>query len=196
MNPALLETNQRHILDNEQERAGQLARMVLERPVPSIWMILIPVLFVFHVWRIKAYGCGLTDFAEHYLVPRRRALDAAAVSVRTGDKLDFEGLLGQAASLPAPAIPLYREWMALLTEHYRLLLTARGDDYAALVRSGYQHKTTYLLCCNRLNRAEQAFSLALLPQIGGESSDLQDVLARMNHGIADLRRREGDRIFA
>ena len=191
-----LETNQQLILENEQALARQLAGLVLEKPVPPIWMIFIPIFFVFHAWRIKGYAKGLDDFVDQFLVSRRRALEEATESIRTGNEVDFEAWLNKATDLQPPAKPLYRQWMTLLVEQYRTLLTAHGDSYPALVRSGYQKKTTYLLFRNQLSRAEHAYSLALLPQIEGESEVLQDVLERMNHSLIDLHRQESDRIFS
>ena len=195
MNTRFLETNQRLIIENEKALAKELAGLVLERPVPPIWMILIPIFFVFHAVKIKEYAKGLEDFAEHYLVSRRRALEAAAESIRSGNEVDLEALLNHVETIPAPAKPLYRQWIALLADHYRSLLTARGDSHPALVRSGYQNKTNYLLFCNRLTKSEHAFNLALLPQIEGDTEDLQDVINKIEQGITVLRRRVSDLIF-
>lgn len=195
MHTRFLEHNQQRILENEQDLARQLAHRVLDKPVPPIWMILIPIFFVFHAWKIKAYARGLEDFAEHYLLPRRQALEAAADAVRAGTDVDLEALLSQAETLPVQGKPLYGQWMVLLTEHYRTLLTARGDGHPALVRSGYQSKTNYLLFCNRLNQAENAFNLALLPQIEADNEDLLEVIRKMERAITELRRQESDLIF-
>ncbi|MDX9835067.1 MAG: NF038143 family protein, partial [Desulfobulbus sp.] len=126
MNTRTLETNQQLILENEQALAKQLARLVLEKPVPPIWMIFIPIFFVFHAWRIKGYAKGLDDFVDQLLVSRRRALEAATESVRTGNEVDFEAWMNKAAHMQPAAKPLYRQWMTLLVEQYRTLLTAHG----------------------------------------------------------------------
>lgn len=196
MSTLSLEEKQQQILENEQTQAQQLAILVLEKPVPPIWMIFIPIFFVFHAWKIKQYANGLKNFAEHYLVSRRRALDAVVEAERHGGQVEIESLLRRVETLPDAARPLFSEWMTLLTAHYRSLLSAPGNSHPALIRAGYRNKSNYLLFCNRLTKAEHAFNLALLPQIHGETEDLREVIEKMERGATELRRRESDEIFA
>jgi hypothetical protein len=191
-----LEEKQQYIWDSEQELARQLALQVLDKPTPPIWMIFIPIFFVFYAWKLKQYTSGLKSFADHYLVSRRRALEASIEAQQRNKTVDIEALLGKADSLPDQVKPLYRQWMILLTGHYAALLTARGSNHAALVRSGYHSKSNYLLFCNRLSQAEHAFNLALLPQIEGQSEDLRAITEKMEAESRALRRQESDLIFA
>jgi hypothetical protein len=191
-----LAEKRQQILDSEREMARQLALQVFEKPVPPIWMIFIPIFFVFHGWKLKQYTAGLNTFVDNYLVSRRLALDASIEAEQTGEAVDLHSLLEHAGDIPGPARPLFLEWMGLLTTHYRSLLAARGPSHAALVRTCYHNKSNYLLFCNRLNHMEHAFNLAILPQIKGDATDLSDVIAKMNQGSTELRRQEGEAIFA
>ena len=85
--------------------------------------------------------------------------------------------------------------MESLTAHYLTLLTAKGTSHAALVRNGYRDKTSYLLCCTQLNRAELAFGKALVPEMQGEARDFLDVLERMEKALAELHHQESEEIF-
>ncbi len=187
---------QEQILAREEALANRLALAVLDKPTPPIWMILIPVFFVFYAWKLKQYSNGLKDFSKHYLISRRRALEAAAAAEESGQQVDLSGLLEAAGNtIPEEAKPLYREWMQPLAGHYLLLLSAKGTSYAALIKNGYQDKTSYLLCTAQLSRAELAFGKALVPQMQGELTDLLDVLERMERALADLYRQESEQIF-
>jgi hypothetical protein len=191
-----MEDKKIQIVDNEEFMARQLARRVIEKPVPAVWMILIPVFFVFHVWKIKQYANGLKDFAENYLISRRRALDTAFEAEQSGNLPDIDHLVEMADTFPAEARRLYRDWMSLLVDHYRFMLAAPGNSYKELIRAHYRIKSNFLLFCNKLNKTENAFNLALLPDIKGDSQDLRYILDRMESGVADLRRKEIEEIFS
>lgn len=192
--PTLAE-KQQQILAHEETLARQLALAVLEKPTPPIWMILIPIFFIFFAWKLKQYSRGLEDFSHHYLISRRRALQAAITAEETGKKVDLNALLEAAQAIPEAAKPLYRDWLSLLTDHYRSLLAAHGASHAALVRACYRDKTSYLLCCTSLARAELAFSKALVPEMQGNTDDLRDVIERMEKALAQLHRQESEQIF-
>jgi len=192
----LIDEKRALILAYEEVMAGRLARQVFEKPVPPLWMILIPVFFVFYAWKLKEYSRGLKVFADHYLVSRRRALDAAFEAVRSGTDPLIERLVDKAEALPAQALPLYRDWISQLVEHYRNLLIADGKSVEDLIRGHYRHKNTYLMAVNRLRSAEQRFNSALLPEIEGDREDVLYIAGRMNRGLAELSRKEVESVFS
>ncbi len=196
MTEGSIEERKRQILKHEESMAHQLARRVIDKPVPPIWMILIPIFFVFHAWKIKEYAKGLKDFAEHYLLSRRRALDTAYEAAESGKEPDIEKLLENGTTIPASARSCYRTWITLLVDHFRNLLAARGNSTPELIRNHYRKKATYLLFINQLNTAEYAYNIALLPKIEGDQQDIRYVLEKMERGIADLHRQEADEIFS
>jgi hypothetical protein len=183
------------ILAHEETMARRLARRVVEKPIPPIWMILVPVFFVFHAWKIKQYSNGLKDFAENYLISRRKALDAAFESGQGDDLSEIERLKETGEIVPPEARAQYIDLMSLLTEHYRALLAVRGKSYKDLVMAHYRNKTNYLLFCNRLNKTENSYNLRLLPRIEGDSEDLRHIINKMDKDIQELRRAEADEFF-
>lgn len=183
------------IVAHEESIARQLVGQVIDRPVPSVWMIFIPIFFVFYIWKIKQYAKGVKDFVENYLLSRRQALDAAFEAEQNAIPPDIDQLVKKAGGIPAAPQPLYRDWMALLVDHYCGLLSAHGNSYQDLNRAYYQDKSRYLQFCNQLNTAERAFSKTLLPAIDGDQQDLRYVLDKIDQGVADLRRKEGEEIF-
>jgi hypothetical protein len=184
------------IQDHEKTMAEQLALRVVDKPVPPIWMVFVPIFFVFFASKMTQYKNGLRDFTKHYLISRHWALDAAAATVADGGVMDLEAVLQRAEDISAGAMPLYRSWLSFLAEHYQLLLSASADSYPALVRSAYRNKSSYLLFCDRLTKAENALNLALLPETEENRQELEQVVAMMTEGIKDLRRQELETIFA
>lgn len=190
-----LEEKRRHIFDHEQKMARLLALRVLDKPEPPLWASFIPMIFVFYAQKLKQYSTGLDDFVDNYLVSRRQAMDAAVEARALASVVDARGLLKIAGDMPPPARPLYMEWISRLAAHYETLLDADGACREDLVRKAYRNKDSYLSCWNRVNEAEQAFNLALLPDVDGEADDVRLVVQRMNIGIDDLRRQDADAIF-
>lgn len=196
MTPHPIDTKKRLILEHEKELAAQLSNLVIDKPKPPLWMIFIPIFFVFFAQKMSQYKKSRENFVENHLKSRRIALEAAMEAEETGIPADVEAIVGKVGRIPAEARPSYAEWMTTLIDHYRLLLSARGGSLPELVRSGYGSKTNYLLFCNCLNKAENAFSLALLPAMDGDSQDLRHVIQKMNASLTTLRRQSADTIFS
>ena len=51
------------ILDQEKTFAKSVAGLVIEKPKLSIWMILIPIIFVHYFYRWNQYSEGLKKFS-------------------------------------------------------------------------------------------------------------------------------------
>ncbi|MEE4242516.1 MAG: NF038143 family protein [Desulfopila sp.] len=184
------------ILNNEETMAGQLAVRVLDKPQPPIWMILIPIFFVFFAAKMKQYSKGLKEFSKNYMISRVWALDAAHTAVANDKEIEIEKMLQQAEGIPENAMPLYRDWLNMVAEHYYTLLAAHGTNHSALVRAGYRNKSSYLLFCDRLSKAENALNQALLPDIEGELEDVNLIIEKMAKNSSELRRIEVEKIFS
>jgi hypothetical protein len=183
------------ILDHEQAVAQALAAKVLDKPKPSMWMIFVPVFFVFFAQKMSQYKKGLRNFVLNYQKPRRLALETAMELLATGGAFDPQAPLPMLEGVPASARPLCLKWLETMIEHYRSLLAASGDSHAALVRGAYRTRTDYLLFLNCLHRAENAFNLALLPGMQGDAQDLRAVIDRVDTWGVELRRQDADTIF-
>jgi hypothetical protein len=191
-----IDDKKQQILDHETMLAQLLARQVIDKPKPPLWMIFVPVFFVFFIQKMNQYKSGLEDFVENYLKSRRRALEAAVVAAESDITVDMEALLEKIGNVPQQARPLFTEWMDTLIEHYLLLLTSPGSDHSALVHNAYRNKTNYLLFCNCLNKAENAYNVALLPEMQKDSQDIHHIIQKMDICVTNLRRQEADAIFS
>ena len=182
------------IRSNETAFAYSLSLIVIEKPKISVWMILIPIILVYHMYRHKSYVEGRRAFAENFLITRNRALEAAVSSIVNGDPLSASSVVKE-ADIPESTRKDYAEWVRVLMTHYKDLLLCEGDSFNALVRSAYKNKTNYLLFLNILNKSEKRFNSALKPHLQATTMGVGEIIDRMEKGSEKLKHQEADRIF-
>jgi len=83
-----LEEKKRLILSHEAVFANRMSLLVIDKPGLSVWMILVPIIFVYWFFRYQKFNAGRKDFADHYMKGIRRALDAACTAIETGQPAD------------------------------------------------------------------------------------------------------------
>ena len=179
---------------HERQFAHLLSLQVIDRPTLSVWMILIPIIFVHYFYRFNKFNTGRKEFAKNYLVSRLRALEESLRVSETGHKPDIEKLTAQ-ASLPKNALPAYRELLRVLIDHYADLLRARGETYEELVRSAYGNRSSFLLFVNGLNKVEKNLDSALKPDMEEVTEGFDEVVALIERFSDKLRREDAERIF-
>ena len=182
------------ILAEERRFAALVSAKVIEKPKLAVWMILIPVFFIFYFWQLRRYANGRKTFTEKFLTTRKRALEAAYQSVASGQGPDIESVV-QVADIPDAIRKDYRRWVAHLVDHYRDLIPAHGGNYAALIRSVYSSRTNYLLFLNRLNQVEREFDAALKPHIAEATEDVNGIIKLMEESTGSIRRQSAEEIF-
>lgn len=179
---------------NEERFAFHLAGQVIYKPKLSIWMIFIPVIFVYYFFQLNKYKQGREEFTHHYLVTRKRALNAARLAVVADKDPDLEQII-KLAELPPETLGVYRELLVVLIQQYRDLLIAEGESIAELVRSAYLTRANYLLSYNRLNQVEREFNAALRPHMKNSVDGFDDVVQRIEAKSAELRRQDVENIY-
>jgi hypothetical protein len=183
------------IIENDEERfAFALASRVIHKPKLSIWMIFIPVIFVYFFFQLNKYKQGREEFTHHYLVTRKRALHAARFAVTADAAPDIEEVV-KLAELPPETLDTYRELLAVLIQHYSDLLEGKGENITELVRSAYRTRTDYLLFCNRLNQVEKELNTALRPHMKDSVEGFDDVVRNIEAASMELRRQDVCNIF-
>ncbi|MFP4049808.1 MAG: NF038143 family protein, partial [Desulfovermiculus sp.] len=139
---------------HEQAFSYRLAQEVVKKPEASVWMILLPVLFVHHFFRVNQYKEGVRSFAEHFLSTRKKALDKAYDQALTAKSRDY----GMDAYFPDHALSDQDKDLAerqvqaikVMEEHYLVLMQASGQSLEELVQNAYQSPQNYRGFLNRL----------------------------------------------
>lgn len=190
-----IERRKKEILAYERRFAYELGEHVLEKPKMSIWMILIPIIIVYHMFRFKKYVNGKNKFAQNYLKTREQALDAAHAVVAEGRAKEVSSITAQ-IPLPAEARGPYSHLLSVLADHYVELLKAEGETIDTLLRRAYRSRTDYLLFFNQLSQAEKRLNKALRPHLDQEHKEIDEAIRRIQEISDHMRREEAGRVFA
>jgi len=182
------------ILGHELVFANRIGAAIFERPKVSFWMVLIPLLFLYFIYRMQRYRNGRVKFDEEFMVTRRRVMDLAVESVAMGAEPDVNRVVRQADLSDSLQEP-YASWIRVLAEYYMDLLSADGQSFELLVRSAYGDRTTYLLILNRLGSAEKEFYSAIKPRMA-ETEGAISIIAAIEEQSRQVRRELAERIFA
>lgn len=183
------------ILDQEKTFAKSVAGLVIEKPKLSIWMILIPIIFVHYFYRWNQYSEGHKKFSDDFVRTRLAALKETSAALVANRNADAEKLVAK-AKLPAEATGAYMGWIRILLDHYSDLLSADGTTFNELVRSAYRTKENYLLYLNSLNESEKRFDAAITPSMADTTQGANEIAAKMEKSCRNLRREQAESIFS
>ena len=182
------------ILQRELLFANAIGAEVFEKPKVSFWMVLIPILFIYFIYRMQRFKSGRMKFEQEFMTTRRKALDLAIEALETGVKPNIDRVARESGITDALEKP-YAFWLRTLVDYYGDLLAANGDSFDALVRSAYCNRTYYLLTLNRLSTVEKEFYFALKPRLAA-TEGASEVIAAIEEHSRRLRRDLAEQIFA
>jgi len=190
-----LDQKKEWILVQERRLATFVAGHVIEKPELSVWMILIPIIFLHFFYRLNKVADGRKAFIHNFMITRRRAVEAALEGLETGQAPDPDQLCRMSSS-PEATYREYAAWLRVLLQHYEKLLQAEGDSVDELIRSVYQTRANYLLFLHQLHRAEKQFDAALTPHLDASLTDVSTIIKTMEHRSEVYRRKEAEDIFS
>jgi hypothetical protein len=182
------------ILQRELLFANAIGAEVFEKPKVSFWMVLIPILFIYFIYRMQRFKSGRMKFEQEFMTTRRKALDLAIEALETGVKPNIDRVARESGITDALEKP-YAFWLRTLVDYYGDLLAANGDSFEALVRSAYHNRTNYLLTLNRLSTVEKEFYSALKPRLAA-TEGAAAVIATIEEQTRRLRRDLAEQVFA
>jgi hypothetical protein len=189
-----LERKKELILQRELAFSNAVGAAVFEKPKVSFWMVLVPLLFLYFIYRMQRYKSGRMRFDEEFMTTRRRAMNIAFEAVEAGSRPDIDRIARESGLTEALEKP-YASWLKVLVDFYMDLLAANGDSFESLVRSAYRNRTNYLLTLNRLGTVEREFYAAVKPQLAA-TEGAADVIATIETQSQQLRRDLAENIFA
>ena len=183
------------IIAQERRFAAQLCRFILHKPTLSSWMIMIPFIFIFYIQDLMKYKKGKQVFMDNFILTRNKALDEAEAAL--AEKRDIDtGVIAQQAELSPEAREKYAEFMAVLADHYFVLLQATGETYEELLRSAYGRSKNYLAYLELLGKSEKVLNKALRPGLEESSEDVADVVVSIERYSEKIRRADAKEVFA
>jgi len=188
-----LERKKDLILQRESMFANAIGAQVFEKPRVSFWMVLIPILFLYFIYRMQRFKSGRMKFDQEFMTTRRKAMDLAVEALETGVKPNIDRIARESGITDALE-KHYASWLRTLVDYYDDLLAADGDSFEALVRSAYHNRTNYLLTLNRLNTVEKEFYTSLKPRLAA-TEGASEVIAAIEEHSRRLRRGLAEQVF-
>lgn len=190
-----LEKNRELILAKEKLFCHQVSSVVIEKPKLGVWMILIPVFFVFYFWQLSRYSEGRKDFAHNFLLSRERALNCAFEAAKSKSAPVLEPVI-DGVGLSDTARQKYSEWMTLLTHHYLKLIQGKGGNYKELVHASFADETELQQFYDRLNQVEREFNSSLSSEMDTPDTETPGVLKKIDDAVIQLRIQEIKYVFS
>lgn len=183
------------ILASERGLAQVVALKAVDKPLLALWMILIPIFFVFYYFQFNRYKNGLRDFRKNFLITRTRVLDAVYDEFDSNENVDIEKLVS-VSDAPPETKDKYQGWVKTLVDYYRQLMQADGSSFEELVRKTYKKRSNYLLVLNKLNSSEKEFNRVLVDCMTGDKTQLAGIVKRMEESSEIYRRELAKKIFS
>lgn len=190
-----LAAKKKWIEDQERSFAWDMARRVIETPRLSMWMVLIPIILVYHVYRHKGALKGRSAFVEHYMLSRVRSLEEACSAITEERAPDIDGVVARAVDLPDSARTAYKAWITVLVQHFADLIQATGSDFRDLVRGVYHTRSNYMLFLNQLNQLEKALNTEIRAHLAETTANVSETIQRMEAAATELRRLQAEAYF-
>ncbi|WP_222427642.1 NF038143 family protein [Desulfobotulus alkaliphilus] len=194
-----LEEKHEMILAAERRKAYALARELIQKPEASVWMILIPILFIHHAFNIQRYKKSIHGFAENYIKTRQKALELAFYSMKEekGIAINLENCFPSVEMHEEKEVRLCEkqlEEIRLFFHHYKLLMEARGKSYETMVRAAYGEAGRLKAFYNALEKAEKEV-IRYVNRSFQTSEAALDVTKRMQKIVSGIRDKEVKEIF-
>ncbi|MBM9538069.1 NF038143 family protein [Desulfobulbus alkaliphilus] len=185
--------------DHENQFAYAVAKQVLQKPAISVWLIFIPILFLYYAHKIQQYKAGVHDFGKGLARSKILALDSALEEWQSGGR-DEEYLQAFVSKdlENSPNIMRVRDKqiaeVELLKTHYAQLLRQQGTSVSTLIKKTYKTGARYRQFLEQIHAAENEVHDAVL-RAYHPSEEAQQVTRKMQKIIHKLREEEVRTIF-
>jgi len=201
MLPRVLDTKVKNILSWERSLAKAVASSILEFKPPSVWEIMIPILFLFNFFQYKR---ARETFSLNFLFTKKMALEAAFGIIDKGKakeqaKAEIKEKTDKILAADAKGIyssKIRQKQMKeidLLMEHYGRLLEADGKDFASMVKKSYRTRENYCGFLAQLSEAEKEVNRAAAQTVRTHSA--AEIVSKMEAAVQAFRKAEVERIF-
>lgn len=187
------------ILAAEQAFARQIALGVIVTTPQSVWHYLIPFMFMFDFLR---RGTTIRRYTEHFMFPRKLAIDAAQDLIEAGDKEERVSRIREEIRVWLDNLHLYSQTLqetqmkvvTSLMNHYGKLFQTDGDTYHELVRNAYMDRDNYKAYLAQLTALEKEVDRAILEKLG-ETEKLREKIFAEQDQLQRMRQKRVNEIF-
>jgi len=184
---------------NAEHFAYDLGKSVIIKPKASIWIIFMPIFFVFYAQKLQKYKKDIQDFARGYQFTKTLALGAAREEKITGEPAEIF-FADPPKEVGTPEIwevvrAVQREEVDILRRHYLKLMDKDGETHADLVRAAYTTAGAYRSFLNRLHKAEEAVNEAVLTHLQ-TTPEARATTKAIEKRAEEMRLQEMDTIFS
>ena len=172
--------------------------VIVTRPL-IVWHYIIPGMFIIDFLR---RGSALKKYTEHFLFPRKRALDAAQALAQGQSAADVFAHVENETRAWLNSLELYTPGLLqaqvaaiqLLSEHYGELLKEEGYSVYALIKAAYQSRENLQAFFDQLTAAEAEVDRELLAKLG-ESDKLKEKILAEQKQLEERRGKIIEEVF-
>ena len=186
------------IIAHEERFAYRLGMEIIQKPEVSVWMILIPLLFLHHIYKINQYKTDIRSFAQKMMIPKKKALDKAYDEASAGRKIPYQ------VRDYFPGLDLNSEQDKILAEkqvrviqvmeaHYLALLKTSGRSFEEIFKNVYRSRSRYRNYLSNLEKNEKALNDFIKKNIH-TSVESRQVIKEIEKSCRRLRQEELNRL--
>ena len=179
------------ILMTEEQMAREVTLgVIVTRPL-TVWHYIIPGMFIIDFLR---RGSALRKYTEHFMFPRKQAIDAAQALAQGQDEDAVSSRLENETRLWLNSLELYTPGLLdaqlavikLLVDHYARLLNADGVSIYALIKAAYESRDRFQDHIDKLTAAEADVDRELIAKLG-ESEKLNAKISAEQKQLEERR---------
>ena len=172
--------------------------VIVTRPL-TVWHYIIPGMFIIDFLR---RGSALKKYTEHFMFPRKRAVDAAQALAHGQSEADVFEHVEHETRAWLNSLDLYTPGLLqaqvaaiqLLSEHYAKLLKEEGYSVYALIKAAYQTRENLQAFYDQLTAAEAEVDRELLAKTGGDEKLKEKILAEQKQ-LEERRQKMIEEVF-
>jgi hypothetical protein len=187
------------ILMAEEKLAREVTLAVIVTRPLTVWHYMIPGMFIIDFLR---RGSALKKYTEHFMFPRKRAIDAAQAFAQGQTAADVFEQVENDTRAWLNSLDLYTPGLLqaqvnaiqLLVDHYGRLLREEGYSVYALIKAAYQTRENLQGFYDQLTAAEAEIDRELLAKMG-ESDKLKEKIAAEQNQLEERRAKIIEEIF-
>lgn len=187
------------ILTAEEKMAREVTLgVIVTRPL-TVWHYIIPGMFIIDFLR---RGSALRKYNQHFMFPRKLAIDAAQALARGEDKSTLFSHIENETRSWLNSLDLYTPGLAqaqlavikLMVDHYAKLLKEDGYSVYALIKKAYESRQYFQGFIDELTAAEAEVDRELIAK-KGETEKLKAKISAEQEQLKERREKIIEEVF-